>query len=530
MAALELVVLLGTVIVVGGVLSRRLGIAPPVLLLLLGVLLGFVPALREVHLPPELMLLVFLPALLYWEALTASLREIRANLRGIVLVSTLLVALTAWAVAAVAHAFGMPWGPAWVLGAALAPTDATAVATLSRLLPRRPMGVLRAEGLVNDGTALVIYGVAVGVTVGEEALTGGRVTWLLVVSYGGGVLAGLAVAWLGLQLRRRLDDVYLGNTVTMLTPFAAFLLAELVEASGVLAVVVTGLVMGQAGPRVVGAAVRRVAEPFWSLGTYLLNAALFVLVGIEVQSAVRGATGSAVGGAVVLAFAVWGTILVVRCAFLFGSVYAIRLLDRRPSQRLRRVSDRSRIVSTVAGFRGAVSLAAALAVPTTVASGAQFPDRGRIVFVTAVVVTLTLAVQGLVLPAVVRWARFAQDDGAAQERRLAERESTRSALDALPGIAAGVGVDDDVVETVRAQYVERLALLDAPDADEDAEPDSRRRQRTETALRLALLAHKRATVIALRDERRIDDAVLRQVQARLDIEELRLSREDLTLD
>src|SRR3954463_14477511 len=167
---LILVVVLGISIVASGVVATRLRLAPPVLLLGCGVLLGFVPALREVHLPPEAVLLLFLPALLWWESLTTSLREIRSNLRGVVLVSTLLVLVTAAAVAVTAHAFGLPWAPAWVLGAAVAPTDATAVGSLARILPQRSMTVLRAESLVNDGTALVIYGLAVGVAVGEEHL------------------------------------------------------------------------------------------------------------------------------------------------------------------------------------------------------------------------------------------------------------------------------------------------------------------------------------------------------------------------
>ena len=164
-------------------------------------LLGFVPALRQVHLPPEAMLLLFLPALLYWESLTTSLREIRSNLRVIVLASTLLVIATAAAVAAVGHALGLPWGPAWVLGAALAPTDATAVGVLARALPRRTVTTLRAESLVNDGTALVVYGLAVGVTVGEESLATLHVAGLFLLSYGGGALAGVLVAWLATQAR-----------------------------------------------------------------------------------------------------------------------------------------------------------------------------------------------------------------------------------------------------------------------------------------------------------------------------------------
>ncbi len=169
---LEMVVLLGVALVVCGALARRYPIAPAILLVLVGVLVGFVPHLRQAQLPPEVVLLLFLPALLYWESLTTSLREIRNNLRVVVLTSTALVVATAAAVAVAAHGFGLEWGPAWVLGAALAPTDATAVGVLARDLPRRTVTVLRAESLVNDGTALVLYGLAVGVTVGEEQLTG----------------------------------------------------------------------------------------------------------------------------------------------------------------------------------------------------------------------------------------------------------------------------------------------------------------------------------------------------------------------
>src|SRR4051794_15082478 len=229
------------------VLAVGLRIAPPVLLLACGVALGFVPALRAVELPPEMVLLLFLPLLLYWESLTTSPREIRSNLRIIVLNSTVLVVATAAVVAVAAHAVGLPWGPAWVLGTAVAPTDATAVGVLSRSLPRRTVTVLRAESLVNDGTALVLYGLAVGITVGEENLSVPHVGWLLLLSYGGGAVAGVLVAWLGVQARRRLGDPVQESVAVLLLPFTAYLLAEAVEASGVLAVVVCGLIMSQAG-------------------------------------------------------------------------------------------------------------------------------------------------------------------------------------------------------------------------------------------------------------------------------------------
>src|SRR6478752_5856262 len=227
-----MVVVLGVALVACGAFARRYPIAPAILLVLVGVLIGFSPRLRQAQLPPEVVLLLFLPALLYWESLTTSLREIRNNLRVVVLTSTALVFATAAAVAATAHWLGLEWGPAWVLGAALAPTDATAVGVLARELPRPTVTVLRAESLINDGTALVLYGLAVGVTVGEEHLTGWHVTWLLVLAYGGGVLAGALIGLVSWQVRRRMDDPMLEAIAMLVTPFAAFLLADIVHGRG----------------------------------------------------------------------------------------------------------------------------------------------------------------------------------------------------------------------------------------------------------------------------------------------------------
>lgn len=521
MVGLELVVVLGAAILVAAVLARRTGVAEPILLLLAGVVVGFVPALRGIHLPPELMLLVFLPVLLYWEALTTSRREIRATFRGVVLTSTVLVVVTAAAVAAAAHALGVPWGAAWVLGAALAPTDATAVAALARTLPRRTQTVLRAESLVNDGTALVVYGVAVGVTVGDEALTAGRLAGLVAVSYAGGIVIGAAVAWIGARARRHVRDPMVSTVLVLLVPFTAYLAAELVGASGVLAVVVTGLVMSQVGPRVGSAAIRNQGTAFWTTSTFLINAALFVLVGIEAHSAVRNLTSTSLVTALVTVAVVYVVLVVVRFGFLTTAAYTIRLLDRRPSQRARRVSNRARVVSTVAGFRGAVSLAVALSVPTALDSGAPFPDRDLIVFVTTGVVATTLIVQGLLMGPVVRWANLPDDDGVVTEQQHAELTATQEALDALPDIAADLDADDAVVDRLRGEYEEHLEILDARVNDSDSETATLAQGYID--LRLAMLARKRATVIRLRDQREIDDTVLRRLEKQLDLEELRLT-------
>ncbi len=516
---------LGATVLACALLARRFRVAAPILLLACGALLGFAPALRQVRLPPGVVLLLFLPALLYWESLTISLREIRSNLRVIVLNSTALVIATAAAVAAVAHALGLDWGPAWVLGAAVAPTDATAVGALAGSLPRRTITVLRAESLVNDGTALVIYGVAVGATVSRAPFSVPHIGWLFVLGYGGGALAGALVAWLAIQVRRRLDDPLAENVAIILIPFSAYLLAQAVHASGVLAVVVCGLIMGHVAPRLGHPAARQQTEAFWSLSVFLLNGALFVLVGLELQAAARGLTSAELSRGLVLVAAVSAVLAGARFAWVFTVPYLIRALDRRPQQRLRRVGVRVRVVNAVAGFRGAVSLAVALSVPETVSSGAPFPARGLIVFVTAGVIVVTLVLQGLALPAVMRWARIPRDTAAETERHLADILATEDAQAAIPQLADELSTEPEIVERVRREAEKHLRILHASDDGADDEPVLRYDQQY-TALRLAMLARKRATVVRLRDERRIDDAVLLQVQRRLDIEEVRLSRRE----
>ncbi|MDH2416190.1 Na+/H+ antiporter [Nocardioides sp. CER19] len=523
MFGLEMVVLLGVALVACGALARRYPIAPAILLVLVGVLTGFAPHLREAQLPPEVVLLLFLPALLYWESLTTSLREIRNNLRVVVLTSTVLVVATAAAVAWAAHALGMQWGPAWVLGAALAPTDATAVGVLARDLPRRTVTVLRAESLINDGTALVIYGLAVGVTVGEEQLTGWHVTWLLVLAYGGGVLAGGLVGLVSWQVRRRMDDPMLEAIAMLVTPFAAFLLADVIHASGVLAVVCCGLFMSQVTPRITGAATRQLALPFWAVSTTVLSSALFVLIGISAQSAFRSLASTSVRHALVATLVVTAVVIGVRWVWTYTTPYLIRILDRRPAQRLRRVGARQRTVSAMAGFRGAVSLAAVLAVPHTLDSGAPFPDRDLIVLVTSGVIVLTL-LQALLLPSVVRFARLPADNSVAEELQLAEIFTLDAAIETIDATATELGIGERVVSRVRHDLDKQRRLVAA--AGSDGDPVVQHDDQY-TSLSLALIARRREALLELRDEQRIDDIVLRQVQTRLDLEEVRFSRAGL---
>ncbi|AUG30521.1 Na+/H+ antiporter [Microbacterium hominis] len=581
MEGLEVTVLLGLAVLAGTILAPRLRVATPLVLLVIGLLLGFVPALRQIELPPETVLLLFLPVMLFWESLTTSLRGVRRSLRYIIPMSTLLVVASAFAVAWVATMFGLPWPAAMILGAAVAPPDATAVAALGRLLPQRTFMKLKAESLTNDGTALVLYAIAISVALGDT-VTGWSITATVLMSYLGGAAAGIAVAALAYVSLRRMRNALSINVTLLLVPFTAFLLAELVNASGVLAVVFAGLIIAWASPRITTAASRRTATAAWPFGVYLLNGALFVLIGLEVQLVLHEISPGELWGLVLLTIAAWAALLVVR--YVFQLLVSPFSRPRTPGLSARTGPgslNRARIVSTVAGFRGAVSLAIALSVPLTTSAGDPLTGRDAVVFVTAGVIVLSLLVQGPLLPAVVRWAQLPSDEWAADELELAQRTITGAAIAALDDIAAEHGISDEVRERARRDGYDMLELANArafaraqaaSDADQIAQlegmvaapsaPDTGAQavvdaaaspaeaasesvtaltmlaastgidltQRSPltrfeemTRLKLALLDRKREVLLRLRREGTVDDLLARRLEAHLDAEELRLS-------
>jgi len=457
MEGLEVTVLLGLTILTGALLAPRLRLALPLVLVMLGLALGFVPALREIQLPPETVLLLFLPVMLFWESLTTSLRAIRRDFRYILPMSTLLVVASAFAVAGIGLLFGLPWETALILGAAVAPPDATAVAALGRLLPRRMFMKLKAESLTNDGTALVLYAIGISLAVGGH-ITPLSVTWSVIVSYVGGIAAGVAVAALGFLLLRAIGSTIVINTTLLLIPFVAFLVAELIGASGVLAVVVAGVIIAYVSPTVTTAQSRRQAESAWPFGVFLLNGALFVLIGLEVQYVVHQVSAGAIGRLVLVTLAVWVVLLVVRYLFQLLSVPFYQRTGPRPP---RGVRARSRVLSTFAGMRGAVSLAIALSVPAGAVAGGELDGRDEIVFVTAGVILLSLLVQGTLLPAIVRWARIPADQAEVEEYELAERTISGAALAALDDLAAAHEVSDEVRDRIRFEGYQMLEYANA---------------------------------------------------------------------
>ncbi|SPM36125.1 NhaP-type Na+/H+ or K+/H+ antiporter, partial [Mycobacterium rhizamassiliense] len=519
---LELIVALVSAVIVGTVLGRRYRVGPPLLLIVLGALLGLIPAFGHVHINGEIVLLLFLPAILYWEGLNTSIREIRANLRIIIFLSVILVVVTAVAVSWTARALGMEPHAAAVLGAVLSPTDAAAVAGLAKRLPRRSLTVLRAESLINDGTALVLFAVTVHVAVGGAEIAPPDLVLRFITSYGGGILAGLLVGGLVTLTRKRLDAPQEEGAISLLTPFAAFLLAQAFDCSGVVAVLVSALVLTYSGPLVIRARSRLLSWGFWDVATFLINGSLWVFVGVQIPGAVHG-TANVDGGlkhAFFIALAVTGVVIVSRIFWGEITTLLLRLIDRREAQRERRVPWRQRFVTAWAGFRGAVSLAAALAVPATTLSGNPFPDRSLLIFVVIVVILVTVIVQGITLPAVVRWAHMPEDATYERELQIARCRGSQAAIEALPVVANELGASPKMLARLQKEYEEHAALIE--ENDDGSTTDLADHNDLVRRIRLGVLEHKRQAITALRNQRVIDDIVLRELQSEMDLEEVQL--------
>jgi monovalent cation/hydrogen antiporter len=374
------------------VLANLVGVPYPITLVLGGVAIGLMPGMPSVELDPDIVLLIFLPPLLYGAAFFTSLRDLRANARPIALLSIGVVFVTMFAVAAVAHAvIGLGWAESFVLGAIVSPTDAVAPAEIMRRLgaPRRLLTVVEGENLTNDWTALALYSVAVAAVVtGTFSL--GEASVRFVLSGLGGLAVGLAAGVLIRFVRSRIDDPPTEITISLLSGYAAYLPAEALGFSGVIAAVTTGVYMGWHAPQLTTAIMRLQGVSVWEILTFLLNAVLFLLVGLQlpgVLDAVDGYSATQLLGWGALVSAV---VVGVRLAWQFSVPYLVRALDRRPSQLARRGSAGERLLIGWAGMRGAVSLAAALAVPLTTDAGSGFPYRDLIILLALAVILVTL--------------------------------------------------------------------------------------------------------------------------------------------
>ena len=520
------IVIFGVLVAIAGlaVLARVVGVPYPILLVLGGLALGFVPGIPRIELSPDLVLLIFLPPLLYGAAFFTSLRDLRANLRAITLNAVGLVIVTMLAVAVVGHfVVGLPWPVAFVLGAIVSPTDPVAPATTLRELraPRRLVTVIEGESLANDWTALVLYRIAIAAVLsGTFSLweAGGR----FVLTGIGGLAVGLAIGFLIRAVRRRIDDPPTEITISILSGYAAYLPAEGLGLSGVVAAVTVGIYMGWHTPELTTPIMRIQGVSVWEILTFLVNAVLFLLIGLQMPGVLEDLSGQSAAALLGWAAAVCAVVIAVRLAWMFTVTYVTRLLDRRPSQIERRASWQQRLVVGWSGMRGAVSLAAALAIPLETGAGAPFPQRDLVIFLTLMVIIVTLVGQGLTLRPLIRLLRVEDDGGAEREETLARVHTAKAALGRLEEIEQEDWIYDDTVERVRGLLEYRRRRFAARVHGEDGSDAYEQRSSAYQRVRRELLAAERRRLLELRNAREISDEVRRKVERDLDFEESRL--------
>ena len=535
----QLEIILGLLVAVAALatLATRLKVPYPILLVLGGSVLGFVPKLPQVELDPELVFLLFLPPLLYVSALFTSWRDFRANVRPITLLAVGLVLLTTCVVAAVAHAaIGLPWSAAFVLGAIISPTDAIAATAVAQRLgvPRRIITILEGESLVNDATGIVAYRIAVAAVV-----TGAFSIWeagfQFVVGAAGGVAVGLAVGWFVIWARRHLsEDPSIQNTLSLLTPFVSYLLAEELPSylwhyfgfpgelhfSGVLAVVTTGLYWGRRGQTVISSGTRLQGYAVWELVTFLLNGLIFVLIGLQLRNVVEQLGEYSAGDLILYAVLVSLTVILVRMAWVFPATYVPRWVSRRLRERDPSPPWQAVMVIAWTGMRGVISLAAALALPLQTASGAEFVWRDLIIFLTFCVILATLVVQGLSLPVLIRALGLEDDNIGDKEETHGRIRVAEAALERLDELVDEDWVREDTAERIRGLYNyrrNRFATRFEGDPDGVEERSSAYQQ-----LMAELLGAQRQRLVRMRDEGKIGDEVMHRIERELDLEESRL--------
>jgi len=485
-------------------------IPAPIVLVLGGLGIALIPGLPELELDPDVIFLIFIPPLVHAAGWSASARELRAVQRPLALMAVVLVFLTAGVVAVVAHALapGLSWAAAAVLGAALAPTDAVAAISIFRRLgaPERVRLLVEGESMINDATALVLYGIAVGVATGDAFSLGGAALDFAAVS-AGGLLVGLAVGWLSTVVIRRQTDAALVIVLTVLAAYGAYIGAEELQVSGILAAVVAGIYAGYRSPHTLDADTRLSAVAFWGVFVFALETTLFVLLGLQLPTIVDtlDQTSSWVGQLLWPAAAIAIASIATRLAFVFA-------MGSDAGE-----TAGQRFAVGWSGMRGAISLAAALAVPLSVGA------RPQIIFLSFALILVTLVGQGLSLPFVIRALGLERPRRWSDEEAVARMEAAQAALDRLDEIEEEDLAAESQLRRLRDLYRARFRMCAAVLGGEDPETAARQERLADYArLRRELIGVEREALLGLRDEGRLRDATMRQIQRDLDLEEARI--------
>jgi monovalent cation/hydrogen antiporter len=530
-ANFQLFLILLAVLAGTALLARRIDVAPAILLLLAGIALAFVPGMPSPELPPELILLLVLPPLIYSAAVSMSWREFKFNLRPIILLSVGCVIFTAFAVAAATHyLIGLPWNVGFLLGAIVAPPDVVAPLAVARKLaiPRRIMVVLEGEGLANDATALILYRFAIAaISTGLFSLPKAIGEFSAIIA--GETLFGVAVGWLSLRARHWTRDPQIEITLSLITPYVAFWLPEHLGGSGVIATVACGLYMSWNGPLLISAATRLQGIFFWNLVIYLIEGLLFLLTGFQMKLLYERSKSFPLDDILIATALVTVMIVIARFAWTFPAIYLPRMIERVRARDPAPPWQWAFVISFT-GVRGAVSLAAALALPFALPNGNAFPDRDLILFVAFGVIFITLVGFGLGLAPMVRWLGVAQ---AGRSERVAELESEigarRDALDAafksLEAITEHRDLSEEVVRLLRARHETRTSQL--PNS---LDPEAKLLSATGTGLTRELIESERKFIHALLRDGKITDETRRHIERDLDLEDASLANREFRDD
>ena len=507
--------------------ARVLRVPYPVFLVLGGLVIGFVPGLPTVVISPEVVFLIFLPPLLNYAAFFSSPQDLRRHLRPLLALAIGLVLFTTAAIALIAHGLiGLPWAAAFVLGAILAPTDPVAAEAVFRRLgvPGRVHTIVGGESLVNDGTGLVAYRLAVAAVVtGTFSVWEAGLDFLLVG--GGGIVLGLIVGWVVLPLWARVRDASIFIALSLLTPYAVYVLAEeVLHTSGILAVVSYGLYRGWRDPFLFPDASTRLQNiSFWNMLVFLLESLLFVLIGQQLPSILEGLGGYSVVEVLLYATLVYAALVGTRFAWFFATPYLHPVFDRLLRNRYLHAPWQERLVMVWSGMRGAVSLAAALAVPLITNTGDAFPGRDLILFLTFSAILATLVLQGLTLEPLISRLRLKGDEEAVTRAELKARlEGAHAALGRLEELRKDEPVPPDAQERMREHYEERLERYEAGLQAGGSTPEYAESSEAWRSWRRELLAAEREAIVSLRNRGEISPEVMRRIQRDLDLEESRI--------
>jgi len=521
----EIFVGLMLAVAVLALLARKFHIPYPIFFVIGGSLLGLIPKLPKVHLDPELVFLFFLPPLLFPAALFTSWRDFRSNLRPISLLAIGLVLFTTVAVALLAHySLDLPLAAGFVLGAIISPPDAIAASAIAERLkvPRRIVTILEGESLVNDATALVAYRFAV-VAVATGSFSLAKATGQFFIVGIGGVLVGVVAGWLAERFHRRVDDAPIEITVSLLTPFAAYLSAERMGVSGVLAVVTAGLYLGRLMPEILSSRTRLQGGPVWAMVEFLLNGFVFILIGLQLREVLGALPSYSIGRLVRYALIISLAVVVIRLLWVFPAAYLPRMLFKKIRAKDPYPSWQQLTIVGWTGMRGVVSLAAALALPLTIQNGSPFPGRDLILFLTFTVILATLVVQGLSLPPLIRWLGVEDDGSAEKEEREARLRANQAALARLNEISESDPAKADALQRLRIEYEDHIRQVEGAERESAGTP-LRLFSSEYERLSYDALREERRTILRLRNESVISDEVLRRIQRDIDLAEARLQQ------